>query len=529
MKKLFFLPALAVALFATSCSSDENAPNPPANAEGQSYMAINLTSLGHGSKAQEPDANFEGSVEHEGTISYENLYFLFFDQNGNAFPLVYEHVNGTTITNMVKPLEPLVQSEGPGADQEGLQGILILGKPGPGYVGEIPAQVLCVANPNSEHMKSLENMTLSTVLDKTTTPPDSWDGKTTNFLMTSASYISGGKLKVTDDVTPFIKKTPEEAKAKPVQINIERLAAKVRVNYGAQFPVQKRVSDTEVQNPGVFTIDNVETKLAVEINGWQLYNTATQSNAFKKLNATYADFTWNWNDEFNKRSYWAETNPGATLRKTSWDLSSADHFTNHTFDSNNPVDNVVYCYENTKFPGIDVNDRTVNKATGIVFKATIKKVNADGSVQDAGLDMMRWSGAYYTVAHLKEKAAKQWSANNGNAAYDAAKVAFVSDGTNKNTYHAVYNISTDNSQDIPLFTNILWWRNGVTSYYTNIEHLGGLYGVVRNHIYDYTISGLVGLGIPGNNPDVPEEVQQYVACHVRVINWHLVSHDVNLE
>lgn len=535
-KSLFFMSAIA-ALVMTGCSSEEPAPGPNegGSAEGNSYMAITISNLSVGSRAAtvgEPEFENAATGSTEGKITAENLYFFFFDKNGNAFPLVYEQVNGAeVVTNMVKPLAAEFEagtSEGDGKDQT-VTGILVLGKPGQGYVGEVPAQVLCVANPYTDVMKNLENKTLASVLATPATPPASWNGKTTNFVMTSASYIKDGALKVTDDVTPHIYGSPEAAKADPVQINIERLAAKVRVTYAASYPVQKKTTNDEgaevVENPGKFTIDNVaDQELEVVINGWQLYNTATQANAFKQLNADYTfNPTWVWNDPTNKRSYWAESNPGATLRKTDWDLYNDAHFTNKSFNAATPVENVVYCYENTKFPGIAATDRTVNKATGIVIKATVRKKG-----ETAGINLMRWNGAYYTLAALKDKAAKQWSANNSNAAYDVANVEFVQDA-GKNTYHAVYHISQDNTQVITLFTNILWWKDGVTSYYTNVEHLGGLFGVVRNHIYDYVIDGLIGLGIPGNKPDVPEETQHYVACHVRVLNWHVVKNNVTLE
>ena len=81
-----------------------------------------------------------------------------------------------------------------------------------------------------------------------------------------------------------------------------------------------------------------------------------------------------------------------------------------------------------------------------------------------------------------------------------------------------------------IYNNFLWWNNGVTSYWQNIEHLAeGVFGVVRNHIYDYNVTAFNGLGIPGDNPGKPEDKESYMAAALRVLNWRVVSHNVTLE
>ena len=56
-----------------------------------------------------------------------------------------------------------------------------------------------------------------------------------------------------------------------------------------------------------------------------------------------------------------------------------------------------------------------------------------------------------------------------------------------------------------------------------------LTGVVRNHIYDYVIDGIVGLGTPGNETENPKVIESYLAAHVRILNWRTVSNTVTLE
>lgn len=78
------------------------------------------------------------------------------------------------------------------------------------------------------------------------------------------------------------------------------------------------------------------------------------------------------------------------------------------------------------------------------------------------------------------------------------------------------------------------WVDGQTSFYVNIKHANNgntpLYGVVRNHIYDYTFDNVIGLGLPGNTPENPvDETESYIAARLNVLNWKVVSNTVTLE
>ena len=528
MKKNLFYLSVFAALFTTSCSNNDE-PNPSGNATGEQYMAVTIKDVNSGSRAV-TDGGFEGAINKESEIKAENLYFLFFDDKGNAFPLVYANVNGAEVkTNMVKPITLNHSDETDGSDATGtLTGVLVLGKTTGGYVGTTPSQVLCVANPRTKVMTTLENKSLDNVIGQITTVPDEgWDATNTTFVMTNSTY---GKTTTPDtevitavNVKDNIKTTIDAAESNPAVIYLERLAVKVRVKYNDSYPVQKRDAENNVSvGAGKFILDNEEVEFTAEINGWQLYNTAKTAYAFKHLRPeNYTDWgTW-WNDPTKHRSYWAESEPGAEKRKTKYDLYSPNHFKAQSFNVSAPSENVIYCYENTAYPDIEINDRSKDQATAIVIKATIKK---DGKP----IDMLRWAGAYYTIGALKDKIAKAYVAQNPDAPEDPSKVDFVQDET-KNTWHAVYNVSPDNTVTMGTFNNILWWRDGVTSYYANIEHLKNKIGVVRNHIYDYTVDGIVGLGIPGNEPTTPTETESFLACYVRVLNWHLLTNNITLE
>ena len=524
----FLLGAFALSVGFASCSNEEpiKGENGGGTTDASKYMSVAISNLANGSRAEgdaPADSEFELAETMEGSISKENLYFLFYDGSGKSFGLAYANVNaaeGDVITNMVKPAE-LSFSEGNG-DEEGLKGVLVLGKPSGPYQGQTPAKVLCVANPRTEVMKTLENKSLSTVIGTLTTAPTSWT-KAGDFLMTNAVYAKDGTVitAIDLDATAF-SDTPEGAKNNPVVISLERLTAKVRVNYATVFPVQRRPGINEpsqtIENPGKFNLDGKEAQFTVSINGWQLANIPSQAEAFKKLTPeNYGDWKWAWNDIKRGRSYWAESNTG-TLTNTTFDIYSADQFKNKSFVSG--TNDVQYCYENTSVPDAKVTDRNPN-VTAIVVKATI---NYDGQP----IDMYKWSGAYYTEDRIKEKVAQQYNADDHPVAAEKGNVSFVPNNKGDNTYRAIVTIN-DVATPIPQFGEVQHWVNGVTSYYMNIEHLGGLTGVVRNHIYDYVIDGIIGLGTPGNETENPEVIESYLAAHVRILNWRTVSNTVTLE
>ena len=82
--------------------------------------------------------------------------------------------------------------------------------------------------------------------------------------------------------------------------------------------------------------------------------------------------------------------------------------------------------------------------------------------------------------------------------------------------------------------------NGKTYYYVPIRHLGAAatnpayYGVVRNHYYQINLQSLKGFGSSVYNPDreiipvIPAEETSFLAAQINVLQWRVVSQDVNL-
>lgn len=92
----------------------------------------------------------------------------------------------------------------------------------------------------------------------------------------------------------------------------------------------------------------------------------------------------------------------------------------------------------------------------------------------------------------------------------------------------------------------LVWNNGMTYYYFEIAHLGydkdateanmktGHFGVVRNHIYNSTVSSIKGFGTPVWDPkeeiypEHPEKTGTQFQAQVKVLEWRLVNQSYDL-
>lgn len=534
MKKLIYsvLSALAIGGLA-SCSSNEPALETDSNeSEAYGYMAVNL--MNAGTYLPDSRATEWGNPEYvEGTgvenqVTAENIRFYFFAADDTPFRMNSEGLNGDVInTNMVKPVEiKTTNTNGPATT--GLQGVLVLGTPSEGYKGQLPTKVICVAN--SSKFDDYANKNLAAVIGELEDTPTDW---TKPFVMTSSTYFDAdGTLVYFTDVTDKVKTTAALAQNDPVNIFIERLAAKIHIKKGLkeEKPVMERDQNGNLTQKKILVRDQGEPKeVYVKLTGWEPFLTADKAFGIKQLesawgsNAPFPGWT-DWNKADYHRSFWAKSGL-ANRQNTSYDLYDETQFTHS--------DAAYYTYENTTGTTVtSASDASERQATAMIVRAKVYQHDDRGNEQT--IDFMRWGGDYYLVSYLKEIIVSAYNANKTEGTEDVTvdKVGFkLKDNSN-------YYIATVNGNEYAAFDNILWWKNGVTSYVVNVEHHSytqdeetkRIFGVVRNHVYEYELENVIGLGIPGNIPDQPyEEEVSYLAAAIYVLNWHIVSNKIDLE
>lgn len=542
MNKINYLGLAAIAAFGlASCSSDEpgNGSNNGA-AKGEQYMAVTIRTAGmSGTRASQvgnPEFEDPAAGTNEGTVTADNLYFYFFDPAGNPFQLAAANVEGTVATNVVRPLK-INSGNTNGAEPESVEAVLVLGKAvGSGYVGTTPSQMLCVANPVASNLNAYANKPLSEVLTLVT--KNTGLPALNNFVMTSSTYVDGGQKVVATDVAGKFATTPDAALANPATIYLERLAVKVRAHGLGDFTPEYRNADGDIVENYQYKVNNENYDLQVTLDGWRLINISTESLAFKNIVADGNYFT-GWNNADLHRCYWALSQVSDPLinKITNCDIYDASQWTRGNFNTAQPTVNIAYTYENTQYAAAsygaggakNATDRLSN-ATGILVKATVKMRKTGTTDEFQTVNLTRWAGAYYTEDELKEMIIANFNVAHPDIAdLPASAVSFVKD-TEPNRWKAQVTVSGVAQDWSTNYNNIMRWIDGATSYYLNIEHLDGLFGVVRNHIYDYEFTGVVGLGVPGNDPENPEpEDETFLAAKVAILNWHVISNKFVLE
>lgn len=524
MKTKFYFGAFAaLALGFASCSSDEpiNGPTtePDGPTVGESYMAIRITNVGSNGRALPADTDFEDPAnDTESAFTKDDVRFYFFTADDRPFIMAQHGVNGTVSnTNMVAPDIITPANPNTPGNPSDIEGVLVLGEPEK-YLGNKPAKVVCIINPHEDvhPFEYYANKTLDALRNVAADVPNEFS----KFTMTSSTYMSNGKSVCYTDVTEHIKTTADEARKNPAKIFVERLAAKVRVSGLGTYQVKKKTdSGAPSTDAAQFTIRGLDapTTLDMELVGWKLIKNAKNTYAIKNIDDCIQNppFT-DWNDETRHRSYWAWTACAAEedFYVKGYDIYN-DDFSLGNYNNDNPG---VYCYGNTRHEPESATDRSKN-ATAILVKGVVKLHD-----QDNGLDLANWAGDYYLTSTLKADIVAAWNGSNPTKTATVNDVTFVK-GTNPNTWKA--HVLDD---DFDRFDNISLWKDGVTSYYVNIKHLGEKFGVVRNHIYDYEFTNVIGLGVPGNEQENPKDPEaNYLAAVVYCLKWNVVSNETVLE
>lgn len=546
MKKLFYLPALAAALFFTSCSSDEPAgPNNGEVNENGGYLAVNIVTPA-GSRGT--DAGFENGDATAGENTANKAMFLFFDDKGNPtqtpqiVDLTWPTTDQTTETPAVEKISEAIVS--------------VAGK-------TKPAQMLVVLNPGSIR---LAGQSLAQVLATTGQYAASAAG---TFIMTNTAYYDDKIVVTTPLSADDVKDTKDDAKTAAKDVYVERVVAKIRITDGGLLA---NVGNTDI------TADNEEYTIVPVIHGIEVANIAQQSYLFKnidKITDWMATDQWpTVNDKENKRSYWATPYADKTFANQSW--------TGVTGDITDLAKNKFYVQENTN----------MSKQTSILITAELKYRKKGTTDELQPVELVKWAGNYYMknqflsrfitlinnegyeiVTLTDGKATEHRQFETGEARYltdaehKALREATTGAGSDIRAFETAGRLSYElkanevfaknvtvtgeninytgvEAKDINDFllqkANRVWLWNQKSYYYVPIEHFGPVktpidfsHGVVRNHIYELNLKSLTGLGTPVVDaseeiiPEKPDEDLFYVAAKINILKWRVVKQDVN--
>ncbi|MBQ8673507.1 MAG: Mfa1 fimbrilin C-terminal domain-containing protein [Bacteroides sp.] len=416
--KNLLLGALTCLAF-TACSSDEEAvvDNPVLGED--TYLSIQLIAANsgpntRGTSGSDGTDQFENGTGDEATIGSAD--FFFYNSDGSFC------VQGKNLSSLGNGTS---DDDTNGNNEETVTTAEIVLE----EITTMPTDVLAVINipeglatqlaPTSGSAPSLSEA-LALIRTAETNPEQSYKKQVDNenqnrFIMTNSTYLDGTNVVcATKTKSSNFQKTPELAKANPIKIHVERLAAKVSV--------EKATNITVDEVTGVKVNDQSGQTLTIEIVGWGLNALNKSAYYFKQINGSWTeDGLWTgWNAPDRFRSYWAkstvysttaETYPGSYVKFTemteeeqanvpvvyrSWnDIKGSGDM---TFKST-----AEYCHENTY--GTQLSNSYQTAATSVLLLAQMKV--KDGSIQS----LYRYTGTFYTEDDYIEAALNDFNSN----------------------------------------------------------------------------------------------------------------------
>lgn len=569
--KLF--PFACVALMMTACASDKDEiGGGTKSGSDPQYLAVNIVNVGATPTTRA--AEYENGTAGESAIKKVRFYFF----NGDGSPYLIKNPGVTGVTGgeeknwlEASPADDTPTSGTPSQIEKITQTVLVIN----GVQSAAPAAIVAVVNPETVDAATLKNgktMRLSelrySAVGSQFYKKDPTTGAVSEFVMSNSVYVNAGEDVCASLVAGHVTTSEETARKKPVDLYVERVVAKVTAD--VDNTAFKLGDGTNWENTKYGTKDPVgqsgDYNVYAVIEGWGLANENGKAEVEKQVNKTWTDGTLGfspWTTADYHRCFW-ETS-------VAFDAGAgANPSVNPTFNqlkANNMKD-VLYTLPNT--PGSEVTDLKNNDLTKFAVAATLRYKDAAGNWHDA--EICRYNGvSILGIDNLKKQVAltfSQYYTSTDATTYTQLSKDDIDfkdpDGTMQQ-YRVTPTLAADpagttkkyytktTSGTTPTFTEVdkatvlaaieadkaEIRKDGRAYYYVPIKHLGSTgelaeYGIVRNHFYKITLSGITGFGTPVYDPNkvvrpaVPTYEDTYLAARVQVLQWRVVNQNASL-
>lgn len=569
--KLF--PFACVALMMTACASDkEEIGSSTRPGSDPQYLAVNIVNVGATPTTRA--AEYENGTAEESTITKVRFYFF----NGDGSPYLIKNPGGTGVTGgedknwlEASPADDTPTSGTPSQTEKITQTVLVIN----GVQAAAPAAIVAVVNPGTVEATTLQNekggdvMRLSelrySAVGSQFYKKDA-TGKVSDFVMSNSVYVNAGEDVCASLVAGHVTTSAETAKAKPVDIYVERVVAKVTADVdnaafelgnGTNWDNTKYGTKKPVGKSGDYDVYAV-------IEGWGLASENGKAEIEKQVNKTWADGTLGftpWTTSDYHRCFWEKS--------VGFDAGTGGNQpVNPTFNQlKAKMQDVLYTLPNT--PESKVTNLKDNDLTKFAVAATLKYKDAAGNWHNA--EICRYNGvSILGIDNLKRQVALTFSqyytstdATNytqlskddidfkdpdGTMQQYLVTPTLANDATGTKKYYTKTNTGTTSTfTEVPKAKVLAAIeadkaeirKDGRAYYYVPIKHLGGTgelaeYGIVRNHFYKITLSGIKGFGTPVYDPAkvvvpaVPTYQDTYLAARVQVLQWRVVNQNASL-
>lgn len=568
--KLF--PFACVALMMTACASDKDeiggGTKPGSDPQ---YLAVNIVNVGATPTTRA--AGYENGTTEESTITKVRFYFF----NGDGSPYLIKNpgitgVEGGGEKNWLEasPADDTTSGTPSQTEEKITQTVLVIN----GIQSAAPAAIVAVVNPETVDAATLKNggtMRLSELRYSAVGSQFYKKDATgvSDFVMSNSVYVNAGEDVCASLVAGHVTTSAETAKTKPVDLYVERVVAKVTADVdnsafelgdGTKWETTKYGTKTAVGKSGDYDVYAV-------IEGWGLADENSKAEVEKQVDKTWTNGTLGftpWTTADYHRCFW-ETS-------VAFDAGAGGNQpVNPTFNQlKAKMQDVLYTLPNT--PGSKVTDLKNNDLTKFAVAATLLYKDASGNWHNA--EICRYNGvSILGIDNLKKQVAltfSQYYTSTDATTYtqlskddidfkdpDASTQQYLvtptlADGAAGTKYY-----TKTTSGTTPTFSEVdkntvlaaieadkaEIRKDGRAYYYVPIKHLGSTdtnadaiaeYGIVRNHFYKITLSGIKGFGTPVYDPSkvvapaVPTYQDTYLAARVQVLQWRVVNQNASL-
>lgn len=571
ISKLF--PFACVALMMSACASDkEEIGSGTKPGSDPQYLAVNIVNVGATPTTRTTD--YENGTAGESTITKVRFYFF----NGDGSPYLIKNPGITGIEGggdknwlEASPADDTPTSGTPSQIEKITQTVLVIN----GVQSAAPAAIVAVVNPgtvDAAKIQSGEKMRLSELRYSTVGSKfykkNPTTGAVSDFVMSNSVYVNAGEDVCASLVAGHVTTSEETARKKPVDLYVERVVAKVTADVdneafehgnGTNWDINKYGTKNPVGKSGDYDVYAV-------IEGWGLANENGKAEVEKQVNKTWTDgnlgFT-PWTTADYHRCFW-ETS-------VAFDAGAGGNPpVNPTFNQLKAnMQDVLYTLPNTPDSKDKITNLKDNDLTKFAVAATLRYKDASNNWHNA--EICRYNGvSILGIDNLKKQVALTYSQYYTST--DATNYTQLSkddidfkdpDGTMQQ-YRVTPTLANDpagtkkyytktNTGTTSTFTEVPKdkvlaaieadkaeiRRDGRAYYYVPIKHLGGTgelaeYGIVRNHFYKITLTGITGFGTPVYDPEkvvdpiVPTYDNTYLAARVQVLQWRVVNQNASL-
>lgn len=572
ISKLF--PFACVALMMSACASDkEEIGSGTKPGSDPQYLAVNIVNVGATPTTRA--AGYENGTAEESAIKKVRFYFF----NGDGSPYLIKNpgipgVEGGGEKNWLEasPADDSSTSGTPSQTEEKItQTVLVIN----GVQSAAPAAIVAVVNPgtvDAAKIQSGEKMRLSelrySTVGRNFYKKHATTGAVSDFVMSNSVYVNAGEDVCASLVAGHVTTSEKTAKEKPVDLYVERVVAKVTADVdkttfergnGTNWEANKYGTKNPVGKSGDYDVYAV-------IEGWGLANENGKAEVEKQVKKTWTDGTLGfgpWTTSDYHRCFWESS--------VAFDAGTGENPpVNPTFNQLNAnMQDVLYTLPNTPDSKDKIANLKDNDLTKFAVAATLRYKDASNNWHNA--EICRYNGvSILGIDNLKRQVALTFSQYYTST--DATNYTQLSkddivfkdpDGTmqpylvtptladdpagTKKYYTKTNTGTTSTFTEVPKAKVLAAIeadkaeirRDGRAYYYVPIKHLGGTgelaeYGIVRNHFYKITLSGITGFGTPVYDPNkvvdpaVPTYQDTYLAARVQVLQWRVVNQNASL-